>query len=257
MLQQLKHLAARHLPNRLQFRLRQLARPFGRPEPELALVAALARTDRAFLDVGANKGLYIEAALGRFAQVFAIEPNPAMAAYLRDCFGERCQILPLALSDREGTLQLYVPRRGQQAIASRGSLEPEANQGLEQTSIPVRVTRLDGLTLPPLGLVKIDVEGHEQAVLEGGRGRWASDRPPLLIEIEERHHPGRSDAVVGLLAELGYAACYLEGGRLRWLDGTPVAALQAAADAYVNNFLFLHREDETARAALRAAALLA
>jgi FkbM family methyltransferase len=259
MLRRLKELAAGHLPNRVQFRIRRLLAPFGHAEPELALVGLLARPDRAFLDIGANKGVYVMAAAGRFAAVYAVEPNPQMAAYLRDCLGGVCTVLECALSDRRGSLPLWVPARGSQAITSLGSLEAGANPGLAQTSVTVPVERLDDLSLPPLALVKIDVEGHERAMLEGGIARLERDRPALIVEIEERHHPGRSDEVVARLADLGYEAFYLEGGSLRPLAGASIAALQAAGPpppghprrSYINNFVFLHHGEAARRAALR------
>jgi FkbM family methyltransferase len=257
----------RLLPVALQHRLRLLAKRLGREDAELALVRLLARPDRTFLDVGANRGGYLEAGIGRFAAVYAVEPNPQLAAYLRSVFGSRVTVLNLALSDRTGTLPFYLPVRAGRAITGRGSLEADANPGFVQTSFEVAVHRLDDLDLPSLGLVKIDVEGHERAVLAGGRTRLARDRPALLVEIEERHHPGGSEAVVDLLAACGYEPFYLAQDRLRPLAGSTIAALQAPELAgavaagrhvagYVNNFLFLHRDDAAARSALREAGLL-
>ncbi len=256
-----KGLAANYLPNRVQFWIRRLLSPLGRAEPELALVALLARPDRAFLDIGANKGVYVMAAAGKFAAVYAVEPNPQMAAYLRDCLGRVCNVFECALSDRQGSLPLWLPTRDNRTVTGLASLEAGANPGFAQTSVVVPVERLDDLPLPTLGLVKIDVEGHERAALEGGLARLQRDRPVLIVEIEERHHPGRSDEVAAWLAGLGYEAFYLDGGSLHRLREGGIAALQAAGPPalgaggrdYINNFVFLHRDDVTGRAALRAA----
>lgn len=242
--------------------LRSIVWQFRPPEPELALVAPLADPKRAFLDVGANTGVYLEWALGRFAALYAVEPDPELARYLERAFAGRVSVMPLALSNRPGQMPFYLPHHAGQAVKTRGSLEPEANPGLDQTVRTVPVATLDGLDLPPLGFVKIDVEGHELAVLEGGRQRLRRDRPRLLIEIEERHHPGGSGRVFAFLAELGFEAFYWTPGGLRSLGDTPIAVLQDAAAVkpvgtrtrpagrYVNNFLFLHRSDRAARDAL-------
>lgn len=238
------------------------------PEPELRLVRPLADPQAAFLDIGANTGLYLQWSLGHFGSAYAVEPNPGLAAYLRDAFAGRATVLPMALSRTPGTLPFYLPHHGGRPVSTRGSLEASANTGLEQTTTLVEVKTLDSLGLPRLGFVKIDVEGHELAVLEGGLERLRRDRPRLLIEIEERHHPDGSARVVALLASLGYSALYMVDGQLRPLGNTPIAALQrpehakpvggeaAPAGLYVNNFLFLHDGDDAGRQGLRRAGLL-
>lgn len=48
--------------------------------------------------------------------------------------------------------------------------------------------RLDDYdAMEPIGCIKIDVEGHEDAVLRGGRRLLFRDHPSLIVEIEERH----------------------------------------------------------------------
>jgi FkbM family methyltransferase len=39
-----------------------------------------------------------------------------------------------------------------------------------------------------VGFIKIDVEGHELAVINGATTLLTTQRPLLLIEIEARHH---------------------------------------------------------------------
>jgi FkbM family methyltransferase len=231
-------------------------------------VKAIARLDRAFLDVGANRGTFLEVALGRYASLHAVEPNPRLARYLRDAFGDRVDVIEAALSSRDGTMTLFVPRLANQPLNARGSLQPDANAGLAQDSFTVPVRRLDDLELPPLALIKVDVEGHEAQVIAGGKARLAADRPVLLVEIEERHHPGRSDEVPDTLMALGYEAFYLSGGTAVPLHGQPISELQPAhlrelvaagrhhVSGYVNNFLFVHRSDASSREMLARARLL-
>jgi hypothetical protein len=38
--------------------------------------------------------------------------------------------------------------------------------------------------------IKIDVEGHEEAVLDGARALIAAQRPMLMIELDEGFNPG-------------------------------------------------------------------
>jgi FkbM family methyltransferase len=256
------------LPVLLGHRLRRLRWHFFGEEPELRLLPVLADPARTFLDVGAHRGLYLEHALGHFRGAIGLEPNPGLFAYLSCCFAGRAEIRQLALSDRPGRMWLYVPVIDGRPVPSRASLDPAANGPVEQRLLEVPVTTLDVLDPPPLAFVKIDVEGHEAAVLRGGRAVLGRDRPRLLVEIEERHHPGGSAAVFSGLAGLGYAAFHLDPAtdRLRPCSAADLPRLQPPDRAktpdgkrsrdYVNNFLFLHRDDRAAFDRLAAARLL-
>jgi hypothetical protein len=109
---------------------------------------------------------------------------------------------------------------------------------------------LDSFARPRVGFVKIDVEGHKLAVLEGARGLLERDRPSLLIEAEDRHRPQAVASIVAWLNALGYAGQFLADGRLH-----PIAALGADAPGReavargLFNFIFLHPSRPVALAA--------
>ena len=44
--------------------------------------------------------------------------------------------------------------------------------------------------LPPITLLKMDVEGYETKVLEGLRETIWRDRPPIFVEIQKEHYDG-------------------------------------------------------------------
>jgi FkbM family methyltransferase len=59
------------------------------------------------------------------------------------------------------------------------------------TSERVSVRRLDDIDLGGgVGFLKIDVEGHEEAVLAGASRTLKQSMPAVLVEVEERHHTG-------------------------------------------------------------------
>jgi hypothetical protein len=127
-------------------------------------------------------------------------------------------------------------------------------EGVAADELEAEVRRLDGLAIGPIGLIKIDVEGHEAAVLRGAQGIIARDRPVFIIEAEERHRPGAVGAVQGALSSHGYDGWYLRGGRLHSVSHFDVGRDQPAAgvrggrkvrgERYVNNFIYVHRDDE-------------
>lgn len=66
---------------------------------------------------------------------------------------------------------------------------------------PVRVVTLDGLALPRLSLLKVDVEGMEQQVLEGGRETIMRLRPILYVENDRAVN---QVSLNRMMLELGY-----------------------------------------------------
>ncbi|GGH17223.1 hypothetical protein GCM10007036_18510 [Alsobacter metallidurans] len=152
-------------------------------------------------------------------------------------------------------MTLFVPVKEGRVIDTRASLEAEANPGYSLVAQPTPVRRLDAWRLDDVAVIKIDVEGHEAAVLAGARETILRNRPALVVEIEERHHPGRSSSIVDDLVANGYRAHYIEGGEVVGADVIDFVRLQPPALAkspdgafdsgYVNNFLFLPREGRT------------
>ena len=63
------------------------------------------------------------------------------------------------------------------------------------------VKRLDDQHLDNVGLIKIDVEGHELAVLHGAADTLTRNRPAVVVEAEERHHPNAVAEITELLTE--------------------------------------------------------
>lgn len=250
----LAYAVAPRLTARRSFARRRRA---GLLDPELELVPALLDPDRMGVDVGANAGFWTLAMAERARRVLAIEPIPELARALRRRVPGQVRVLACALSDRPGSAWLRIPED-----AGRATIEPanRLRDGPPARSLEVVRQRLDDLPLEArLGLVKIDVEGHELAVCRGAAGRLAADRPCLVIEAEERHRPGAVADLAAFLGGFGYQGFFLERCRLRGLaafDAGRHQPLDAAGApcpgplGYVNNFLFVPPER---RAALEAA----
>lgn len=218
-------------------------------DPELELVPALLDADRIGVDVGANAGFWTQAMALRAGRVVAIEPIPELAGALARRVPGHVRVLVTALSDRAGSAVLRIP-----ADAGRATIEAanDLRDGPPARTIEVPLERLDDLPLEGrLGLVKIDVEGHEAAVCRGGAGRLAADRPSLVIEAEERHRPGAVAELRAILEPSGYRGFFLERRVLRPITAfdpgrhQPLDAGGGPLEGplgYVNNLLFVPPE---------------
>ena len=234
----------------LHYTLWQARRAFD--EPELELLPFLPHGG-CFLDVGANIGIWSKAAAPLFSRVYAFEPDRNVAAQLARTMPRNVEVHNLALSNRTGTAQLAVPVLDGKEVTTRASLEYQ----LDPRSVvrEVEISTLDALQLTNISVIKIDVEGHEAATLEGASASILRDQPVLIVEIEERHHPGGSEAIFERLFGLGYSCIFLRHGRVERFDIALLKDLQRPGQAlpvgqkkpsgYVNNFIFVpcHRED--------------
>jgi FkbM family methyltransferase len=235
----------RTLPDNLVYRY-QMWRTCGR-EPLLRLLRPMV-SKGTVVDVGANLGVYTWG-LGRWAQrVVAFEPVPQLADSLRR-FNPRAEVYNCALSDCDGELTLYIPSHNGVPVLTRCSLNPDANPGFEIRSQTVPVHRLDEFCLSSVTVLKVDVEGHERRALAGAEETITRCRPVLVVEIEERHHPGQSHDIITWIENLGYATKYFDEGCLHDLDQFDFSVAQltdsgrqpceTAPGNYINNFVFL------------------
>jgi FkbM family methyltransferase len=185
-------------------------------DPKITWVCRrLLRPGDTFLDVGAHCGgvaLQAAAAVGSEGQVHAFEPNPGLAGMLRESAGRNgyahLHTHEVALSDADGEAELHLAF----GHSFFGSLT--RRQGTPGTSIPISV-RHAGDHLRHLGrirLAKIDVEGHEEAVLRG----LEDIRPEaLIIETDDFAVPYWERGPVSALRELGYRMLGLPRNLLR------------------------------------------
>lgn len=119
------------------------------------------------VDVGANVGtlsLTASLAVGPTGRVYAVEPHPRIVRYLRGNIEQNnarnVTIHHVALGDKDGTAWLSDRRNDDQNVIVDGV-----------GRIGVRMLPLDALpvTEGPIALLKVDVEGFEKFVIDGGR----------------------------------------------------------------------------------------
>jgi FkbM family methyltransferase len=259
MKQQLKQMIGNYYTPRLRHLKRRLeVRYLGKGEPELTLLPSLLARDQVSLDIGANIGDYLNVLALHSRRAIAFEPHPVCFAYLEAARIANCTLLNLALSDHAGTAILKVPvEEGE--VTGLATIEA-ANTSFAATATrvqdyEVKIARLDEVAPEQLqsgeriGFIKIDVEGHEHAVLLGAQATIDAHRPIVLLETEYRHG-APIEAIFALFAARRYTARILHAGRMEDVDPARLQELQrevaigdivkdAKDSVYVNNVWFV------------------
>ena len=135
------------------------------------------------------------------------EPQPDLAQMIRESaaisgFGQ-VTVHAVALSDEDGTARLHVPDGRSGAASLEGGLKKPGR------AIDVKLVRggayLEALDLPPIRLMKVDVEGHEAGVFRGMSDyltRWPA--AAIRFESNESGVPFQQREPVRILRELVY-----------------------------------------------------
>ena len=225
-----------------------------RGEIELRLLPWLCNPPLASIDVGAHHGIYSYGVSLFSKHVIAIEPQANLARALRQALSSSVSVIEGALSDRPGTATINIPINDWDSTARLDLVASTAAEDVQQwREQPVTLMRLDDIVAEPIGFVKIDVEGHELEVLEGAKNTITTNKPTLLIEVEERHRIGSCDAVAALLLSYGYRGYFVFRGAVRPFHEFSarthqVQSLIGTGDRssysdYINNFIFVQRPD--------------
>lgn len=175
----------------------------GAAEPENVFVPPLVpkQRRRVAVDVGANNGVTTCIMAGLFDQVHAFEANPRLAEELKAGAPANVQVHGLAVSSQAGEAVLTVPVSAGVTLEGWGSMEAPLLAQFEQLNqIRVETCTLDSFGLAEVDLLKIDVEGHEMAVLEGARKTIGSCLPWLIIEALDE----QQDRVREFVLRFGY-----------------------------------------------------
>jgi FkbM family methyltransferase len=225
-------------------------------EPEMLGLSRLVGPGSVCIDVGAAAGLYtlpLSRLAGPSGIVHSIEPLPfawpVWNRLLRVRSIPNVQFHAVALGAEPGLADMSVPM-GRYGLVTGRSFVSQQSRGLgsnaeftRHINYPVTVDTLDGMfvgsDLTRLDFVKVDVEGAELHVLQGGEKIIDEFKPAMLIEIEARHtvrYGYSPDDVVSWLTERGYAMhTWREGWR-------PVSQVSAQT----RNYLFCHPQPDAA-----------
>lgn len=189
--------------------------------PYLELFTRKYPTQNIIIDIGANIGnhaLYFANFL-TYTHLYAFEPQQLNALLCHKNlapFSDRTTVFPLGLSNTTTPMQLRT-----------ANYDNSGNFTIEETLNAVKTMhtpflshfyQLDTFHFANVSLIKIDVEGHELAVLEGARNTIAQNKPIITIEnlhhlytnIARNQHHAFFESVEYVLEEENVGGCYMD-----------------------------------------------
>ena len=202
-----------HIPNWLAF---HRAKTLLTKEPETIALLNKIKTNSVIYDIGANVGVYsIYAAAVRDCRVLSFEPSFLNLELLfrniqTNNLQEKITIVPLSLSNKSQIEDFYM-QEGDNiwggAHNSSGSNRSQDGTEMQKfkTSSQMALS-LDDLVnifnLPTPSHIKIDVDGLEDRVLQGGLKTFGNAKS-ILIEIDAKN-TDQNREIQGVLSNLGF-----------------------------------------------------
>jgi FkbM family methyltransferase len=184
---------------------------------------------------------------------------PALADALCHKFPRGVKVEPIALSDSTGTALLHMPVVDGVVVTGCSTISTKASATYRaHRTVRVPMDRLDNVYRHQAGFIKIDVEGHEQAVLDGAVLTIRRCRPRLLVEIDDRMSPGGLARARAYFDRLDYRGYFVHAGQLEPIQRFSIAEMQQPENLpdltaplqqrerfgrYIYNFIFLPVEE--------------
>lgn len=160
----------------------------GSCESELFFLRRLLFKPGVGIDVGANQGLYSFQMSKIFPRVLAFEINETVSQDLKALCPRKISVFNRGLSSSERQATLFTPVLNGLPLLGWASLHknscPATN---DHTESLVQVTTLDSFHFSDVSFIKIDVEGHELAVLQGAIQTIRHNQPAVLVELRKEN----------------------------------------------------------------------
>ena len=160
-----------------------------------------------FYDLGAHWGYFsilASAIVKDNGKVYSFEPIPYNFARLQKNIGINCTVnieaFNLAISDKEG-VSLF--SNTEDSFANTYVDSESRNDGIQVTTIDLNSFISKNEARPP-DFMKIDVEGAEMDVLNGGKVSIEKYRPVIHLSTHDKHVKGIDNKCRSWMADIGY-----------------------------------------------------
>jgi FkbM family methyltransferase len=214
---------------------------------ETEILRTIAASSQIIVDVGANIGYYsIE--LGKEmktgGKVVAVEPVLSSFHELEFNVGlngllETVVLCNLGLSNLKGPSEIFVPEVSGSSAASTRNLHNDEGHRVENIQLTTLDELLGELGIKGCDLIKIDVEGAELLVLQGGTKIIEEYKPVIFAEVLRKwsaHFSYTPNTLLDFLGAKGYK-CWGVSKKFREI----VSFTDADEET---NFVFVHASDK-------------
>ena len=181
---------------------------------------------------------------------FGFEPQVKLFQYLKQIKGlqdyNNVILENKGLSIEVGTTSFYIPKT-KSGTSPGASIEASENENFEK--VEIEITTLDKYFFERQifpTIIKLDVEGHERKVLEGGLKLLKSCHPAIIMECENRHLKNETVFdVFNILMKIGYKGYFYKDNKLLNISEFKIETHQKIGEGrfwennnYINNFIF-------------------
>ena len=185
-------------------------------ENEIDLLKRFIKPGTDSIDVGVYRGVYSYERSKYAKKVHSFEPNPLIFKYINKNLkkiSNNIDLYNFALSNENKVSNLRIPIRNKKIdkenyeehyLMGRATVH-ELNNFQNYEKFEITLKKIDDFNFDnEISFMKIDVEGHEMEVIEGGKLFIKKNKPVLLVEIEERHSKKNVHDSIDYINELGY-----------------------------------------------------
>ncbi len=177
-----------------------LAKPLlikaGFEEAERKIIKGFVKPGMIVFDIGANIGLYTTIMAKQAkdeGHVFSFEPYSSTGDYLKYNVSlnelNNVTVEEIALTDTDGRQDFFIFPEGEDVYNSLGAQKRDVEKTKAEKKIQVQVSKLDSYCkknkIEKIDFIKLDVEGAEEKVFEGGREVFKAMNPIIITEIYE------------------------------------------------------------------------
>jgi FkbM family methyltransferase len=171
------------------------------------------------IDIGASQGIHTLQLASFAKKVIAVEPEKKNFCILKMRTKRYRNVIPvkMALGNRNTTSKLWVSKHPffHSLVNGGGEFEEVSQTTLDRL--------LNDLSLTDVTLVKIDTEGAEHLILEGGEKTFTEQKPEIIIEYHDN-----KDSVIEYIQKYHYNWKIIKVGlgEHGWINASPQRTME-------------------------------